>query len=111
MTRRPFAWRKLLLRVFFALFLFVPSYAQADVFRGLLQSSPDFLHIDTSQQNEDEWLVTFGDRQQNTLHDIWLKRGPHDQPILKSCREENLINVSAYQLTAWETIHPQDIGI
>ena len=49
MTRRPFAWRKQLIRVFFALFLFVPSYAQADVFRGLLQSSPDFLHIDTDR--------------------------------------------------------------
>ena len=74
-------------------------------------SLTDFLHIDTSQPADNEWLVTFGDRQENTLHDIWLKRGLHDQPILKSCREENMINVSAFQLTAWETIHPREIGI
>ena len=71
----------------------------------------DFMLIDSSQPAPNEWLITFGDRQDNQLHDIWLRQRPHTQPIVKSCGAESAVTIPVYDLVAWEAVSPQDIGL
>ena len=71
----------------------------------------DYMLIDASQPAHNEWLITFGDRQDNQLHDIWLRMRPHARRIVKSCGAAGDIEVTVYDLVAWEAVSPQDIGI